>query len=99
MTEPRLLVLPSVLDLRAVASLKADVAASGSAPIEIDASKVERIGAPCLQVLLAAAKARSSDNRGWRIASASEAFRDDVRLMGASAKLQLDDKVPGSGAC
>ena len=100
MIKPRILALPSILDLRAVAGLKADIEACGDAPIEIDASKVERLGAPCLQVLLAAAKTWMSGGRGWRIASASEAFRDDVRVMGAATKLGLDgDRVSGSGAC
>jgi chemotaxis protein CheX len=99
MTEPRILTLSPHLDLRAAASLKADIEACGGAPIEIDASRVERIGAPCLQVLLAAAKASDANGHGWHIASASESFRDDVRAMGATTKLNMGDTGAGSGPC
>jgi chemotaxis protein CheX len=92
------IILPAVLDLRAAASLKADLQAHIGSPLEIDASKVERLGASCLQVLLAFVSARPADTSASPFTAASEAFREDARLMGANTKLGLKAKS-GSASC
>ena len=91
-TETEVYTLPPILDLRAAAPLKADLAARVGGPIDIDASKVERLGGLCLQVLIASAAAWQSTARSWRISGVSEPFREDVRLMGADALLGLEPK-------
>jgi anti-anti-sigma regulatory factor len=48
------LILADCLDLTAAAPLKAQLLAARGTPLSLDASAVRRIGAQCLQVLLAA---------------------------------------------
>lgn len=77
------LVLPGALDVRAAASLHQAIAARRGSAITIDASAVERIGAQCLQVLLAASKAWRGDGRAFAVADASPAFVDGLRVLAA----------------
>ncbi len=79
------LVLPGALDVRAAASLHQAIAARRGGAITIDASAVERIGAQCLQILLAASNAWRADGRAFTIADASPAFADGLRVMAAPA--------------
>lgn len=83
------LALSSALDVRAAASLHQAIAARRGGPLTIDASAVERIGAQCLQVLLAASNAWRADKQAFAIAGASPAFADGLRLM-ASPSLAHD---------
>ena len=83
--------LPAVLDLAAATSLKADLEARLGAPLDVDAANVERVGGLCLQILLAASTASGRADLGFRIVNASQAFRDDVKLMGADGLLAPRD--------
>lgn len=87
------LTLPAVLDLKAAASLKADIQAHAGSPLDLDVSKVERIGGLCLQVLLAAAEAWKAAGHPFRLVHPTDAARTDARLMGAQHLL------PGIEAC
>jgi len=86
------LALSSVLDLRAAAPLAAELRTHANAPLTLDAAQVERVGGLCLQVLIAAAEAWRAAGQSFQVVNASQAFRDDVRRMGAT---QL---IPGSDA-
>ncbi|SUS03256.1 conserved hypothetical protein [uncultured Defluviicoccus sp.] len=88
-----LLVLPAVMDLRAAQPLKADIQAHAGAPLDLDASKVERMGGLCLQVLLAAETAWRATGHAFRVINPAETFRNDARLMGAAHLL------PGLETC
>src|SRR4029077_21112095 len=90
--------LPAVLDLRAAAPLKADLQTRMGAPLDVDASKVERLGASCLQVLLAFSAAWPAEAYSLRFTAPSDAFREDARLMGADTKLGVNTKT-GSASC
>ena len=79
------LALAGALDIRAAASLHQAIAERRGGPIAIDASAVERIGAQCLQVLLAASNAWRADKHAFAITCASQAFADGLRLMAAPA--------------
>ncbi len=78
------LTLPGVMDLRAAAPLKTDIDAHKGAPLDLDASQVERLGALCAQILIAAAAAWRSGDLSFRVLNASDAFRDDVARIGAT---------------
>ena len=76
------LVLADSLDMTAAAPLKAQLLAARGTPIALDAANVRRLGAQCLQVLLAARATWQTDGAEWRIAQASDEFAEAVRLMG-----------------
>jgi chemotaxis protein CheX len=77
-------ILPAVLDLRAAAQLKADLEARMGAAIALDASRAERLGGLCLQILIAAASAWRAASLDFRLLNAGEAFHNDVCLMNAA---------------
>ena len=79
--------LAKVLDYAAAAPLKAELAAARGTPVALDASEVDRMGALCLQVLLAAGKAWREDGHDFQIADPSLPFLDAVRLMAAGQHL------------
>jgi chemotaxis protein CheX len=76
------LVLADNLDLRAAAPLAATLLAARGSPAILDASGVQRLGAQCLQVLLAARALWSSDGQPWRLVDPSPEFSDAAALMG-----------------
>jgi chemotaxis protein CheX len=76
------LVLADSLDLRAAAPLAASLLAARGNPAILDASGVQRLGAQCLQVLLAARALWSSDGQPWRLIDPSPEFSDAATLMG-----------------
>ncbi|MDH6235254.1 chemotaxis protein CheX [Mesorhizobium soli] len=81
---PQIFELPAVLDLRAAPALAACLAALRGAPLAIDASRVERLGGQCLQVLLAAAQSWRTDAAALTLSAPTPAFVDGLRLMGLS---------------
>ena len=76
------LILADCLDLTAAAPLKAQLLAARGSPLSVDASGVRRIGAQCLQVLLAARATWSLDGQDLQVVSASPEFAETVALMG-----------------
>jgi chemotaxis protein CheX len=76
------LVLADSLDLTAAAPLAAALLAARGGPATLDASGVQRLGAQCLQVLLAARALWQSDGQPWRLTDASPEFSDAAALMG-----------------
>lgn len=77
--------LPETLDLKAAGPLRDMLMEARGAPVEIDASGVERLGGLCLQVLLSAEATWAADTQPFSISTASEAFIECARRMGASA--------------
>lgn len=69
-------VLPEILDITVVQSLKADmlerVAAEG--PLTVDASQVEKIGSAAIQIIHAAGLARAIRGRAMTVTDPSPAF-------------------------
>lgn len=74
--------LPLVLDLGGAHALRETFVHAGSAAghVTVDAGQVERIGTPAIQVLLAAARAQTANNRSFTLRQPSEvvvkAFED-----------------------
>ena len=77
--------LPETLDLKAAGPLRAALLEARGAPVEIDASAVQRLGGLCLQVLLSAEATWATDGHPFVISAASPAFAEGARRMGAHA--------------
>ena len=75
--------LQSSLDVAAASGLWSDLYLKRGAPIVLDASEVERLGAACLQVLLAAAAHWRRVGLEFRVVDPSPAFLEALRIMGA----------------
>jgi chemotaxis protein CheX len=74
MSEPATIALPEVLDLKAAAPLHAQLSGLRGQPVVLDASRVQRLGGLCLQVLLAAEAAWSSDDQDFSLAQPTPEF-------------------------
>ena len=76
--------LAETLDLKAAAPLRGMLIEARGAPVEIDASGVQRLGGLCLQLLLSAKATWATDGHPFVISAASLAFAEGARRMGAS---------------
>lgn len=79
------IILPAQLDMAALPSLKEalEAAATSLSALRVDGSGVERVGTPAIQLLLAAAKAFSSAERGFALEAPSQELSsalDDLGL-------------------
>ena len=81
---PGSLVLADSLDMTAAAPLATQLLAARGAPVLLDASAVRRVGAQCLQVLLAAQAAWATEGLAFDIIDPSPEFSDGLVLMGAA---------------
>lgn len=87
------LTLPAVADLHYAGPLKGELARrlETSADVCIDASAVQRIASPCLQVLLAARAFGSAEGKDFTIGPMSAAFEEAVSLLGLRKELGLQE--------
>lgn len=74
MSDAAVLELPEVLDLKAAGPLHAQFTAVRGQPVQVDASRVQRLGGLCLQVLLAAEAAWKQDAQPFVLAQPSPEF-------------------------
>jgi chemotaxis protein CheX len=79
--------LPRVMDLAAARPLWLELERRRGEPLALDASKVERLGALGLQILIAAVAAWRAAETELRIVSASGPFLDALRTLGADGAL------------
>lgn len=77
------MVLPEILDMNAAEQLKADFLGRRHSQISVDASRVQRLGGLCLQVILSAAETWAKDGCAFAIVNVSPAFEENARAMGA----------------
>ena len=84
------LVLPAVLDLKAAHDLKRalEEACAREAPLQVDASQVQRVSSLCLQILAAARKEIVSHSR-FAITGPSAPFVETVTGLGLVEALGL----------
>lgn len=80
--------LPEVLDMRAAGPLAAELLERRGRDIDLDASDVGRIGAQCLQVLLAARACWETDGAALCVVRPSSGFIEGLALLGAPAFAQ-----------
>ncbi len=76
--------LPPVMDLTAAGPLATEFLSHRGTPLMVDGSAVERLGAQCLQVLLAARNAWAADGHAFSIESPSAALAETLAAMGAA---------------
>lgn len=81
-TARKTLKLAPVLDLNEATALHENLLALKGAPVEIDASAVERIGALCAQVLMAGARSWKEDQSSFTFSEVSDAFVKTTQLIG-----------------
>lgn len=74
--------LPPVLDLNEASALRGKLMGLRGSSLVVDASAVERVGALCLQVLLAGAKIWEEDKQSFTFAKVSDAFTKTTQLIG-----------------
>jgi chemotaxis protein CheX len=77
------LTLPSVLDLKAASGLHRDLIELRGQDLNVDGGEVSRLGAQCLQVLMAGVIAWRKDARRLGFVNRSEAFDRALNLFGA----------------
>lgn len=78
----RTLELPEALDFTAAAPLAESFLKFVGEDLVVDAAKVQRLGASCLQVLLAAATTWKAEGNSLALAQSSPRFIEDLRLLG-----------------
>jgi chemotaxis protein CheX len=74
--------LAAVLDLNEASSLHGKLMSLRGADLTIDASGVERVGAQCAQVLMAAKKNWDEDKLNFKFSKVSDAFSKTMQLIG-----------------
>lgn len=73
--------LPAILDLGAATPLWSQLCAARGAPLQLDASEVERVGGLCMQLLVAAEAQWRADGHAFAIENMSPAYAEGVALM------------------
>ncbi|MCP8896779.1 STAS domain-containing protein [Shinella daejeonensis] len=81
-TAGKTLNLAPVLDLNEASALHGRLMSLKGSAIVIDASAVERVGALCIQVLMAAARSWERDRLSFTFARVSDAFMATLKLIG-----------------
>lgn len=76
--------LAAVLDLNEASALHGQLMGLKGSNVVIDASAVERVGALCVQVLMAAAKTWQEDKLSFTFARVSDAFMKTMQLIGVN---------------
>lgn len=85
--------LPPVADLTEAGPLKERLlqALAAGTSVTVDASAVQRVSSPCLQVLVAGTQSfAKAGGTSLTIADPSEAFRETVSVLGLTDALELD---------
>lgn len=78
--------LAKVLDLNEASALHGKLMAMRGKEVKIDASKVERVGALGVQVLMAAQKTWERDQLPFKFSNVSDAFAKTVQLLGVTGE-------------
>jgi chemotaxis protein CheX len=76
--------LAAVLDLNEAAALRGKLMGLRGSNVVIDASGVERVGALCVQVIMAAAKTWDEDELSFTFSKVSDAFQKTMQLIGVN---------------
>ncbi|HLH12238.1 MAG TPA: STAS domain-containing protein [Methylovirgula sp.] len=87
---PRTLVLPEILDIKAAISLAENILALRGAEIVIDASQVERLGGQSLQILLSALATWHADGMTLDFVRPSTPFLESLALFGIDPEALLN---------
>ena len=81
--------LPAILDITKAKELRGHmVERLNCGAVLVDASAVDRVSTPCIQVLLAAARSADCAGTSFRIANASEPLRAALADLGLQAEFE-----------
>jgi chemotaxis protein CheX len=89
----RVIELPENLDMPVAAPLAEAFGKVAGEPVEIDASRVNRLGASCLQVMLAAARTWKAEGAELTLKNPSPRFLEDLGLLGLEAGTFLNGVI------
>ncbi len=78
----QVLELPENLDMPVASALAEALTKRVGGPLTLDASKVNRLGASCLQVLLSAARTWKAEGDALTLQKPSDRFLEDLNLLG-----------------
>ncbi|MET0746704.1 MAG: STAS domain-containing protein [Rhizobium sp.] len=76
--------LAAVLDLNEASMLRSKLVGLRGSNVVVDASSVERVGALCVQVIMAAAKTWDEDKLSFTFSKVSDAFQKTLQLIGVN---------------
>ena len=85
--------LAAVLDLNEASTLRGKLMGLRGSNVVIDASGVERIGALCVQVIMAAAKTWDEDKLSFTFSKVSDAFQKTMQLIGVDINHLLAKEI------
>lgn len=85
--------LSPVLDLNQASVLHGKLKELRGKPVAVDASEVERVGAQCVQILMAGIKAWEADGKQFTFSKASEAFDKTLKLIGVDIGHMLPKEI------
>ncbi|MBO0903056.1 STAS domain-containing protein [Jiella sonneratiae] len=85
--------LPEILDLKAATPLTEKLMSLRGQNIVLDASKVERLGTQCVQILIAAAATWKDDMAAFSIAEPSDSFTSGLQVLGLTPQAILEKEV------
>ncbi len=85
--------LSPVLDLTQASVLYGKLKELRGKPVMVDASEVERVGAQCVQILMAGIKAWEADGKQFTFSKASEAFDKTLKLIGVDIGHMLPKEI------
>ncbi len=86
--------LPEILDLKAAAPLAGEFLAHRGGELRIDASRVQRLGGQCLQVLLSAAMTWKVDEIPLAFVDPSPDFIEGLQRLGIAPADLIDQELP-----
>ncbi|MBB6488003.1 MULTISPECIES: STAS domain-containing protein [Rhizobium] len=85
--------LAAVLDLNEASTLRGKLMGMRGSNVVIDASGVERVGALCMQVIMAAAKTWDEDKLSFTFSKVSDAFQKTMQMIGVDISHLLAKEI------
>jgi len=81
--------LDSVLDLNAAGSLHTQLLGLRGSDLVIDGSSVEKVGTPCIQIIMSAQKTWEGENKSLTFSKMSDPLMKTMQLSGVNYELML----------
>jgi len=85
--------LPETLDIKAAAALAGSLMAAQGNQLVMNGSRVKRVGAQCLQILIAASKMWDRDGLSMTLSDPSEELKDAFRIAGVKMDIFYEEEI------